>query len=60
MPPVRAISAPPLAVSCKKPRFLYAFAMCCHMTSSGEIIPVWSRTVYDVVMQSCARIGFKP
>jgi|GEM_PF-3051469 len=35
-------------------------AMCFHLTASGLIIPLWSRTAYDEVMLHCARIGFKP
>ena len=34
--------------------------MCFHMTASGAIVPVWTRTGYDEVMLQCARIGFKP
>jgi hypothetical protein len=34
--------------------------MCYHMTRAGECVPVWSKTGYDDVMLSCARIGFKP
>ncbi len=34
--------------------------MCFHATSSGAILPVWTRTAYDEVMLRCARIGFKP
>jgi hypothetical protein len=30
------------------------------MTSTGEILPVFTRTVHDEVMVNCARIGFKP
>jgi len=35
-------------------------SMCFHMTASGSIVPVWSKTAYDEVMLHCARIGFKP
>jgi hypothetical protein len=35
-------------------------AMCFHATTSGAILPVWSKTAYDEVMLHCARIGFKP
>ena len=34
--------------------------MCFHMTASGTLLPVWSKTAYDEVMLHCARIGFKP
>ena len=34
--------------------------MCYHMTASGSLVPVWSKTAYDEVMLHCARIGFKP
>jgi len=34
--------------------------MCFHLTASGLIVPLWSRTGYDEVMLHCARIGFKP
>jgi len=34
--------------------------MCFHMTASGILLPVWTRTVHDEVMLRCARIGFKP
>ncbi|MFT3986076.1 hypothetical protein [Aestuariivirga sp.] len=34
--------------------------MCFHMTASGSILPLWSRTAYDEVMLHCARVGFKP
>ncbi|MCB1380436.1 MAG: hypothetical protein KDK89_19015 [Alphaproteobacteria bacterium] len=34
--------------------------MCFHMTITGELVPVWTKTVYDEVMLHCARIGFKP
>jgi hypothetical protein len=34
--------------------------MCFHMTASGGVVPVWSKTAYDEVMLHCARIGFKP
>lgn len=34
--------------------------MCFHMTTSGILLPVWTRTVHDEVMLHCARIGFKP
>jgi hypothetical protein len=34
--------------------------MCFHATTSGQILPVWSKTAYDEVMLHCARIGFKP
>jgi hypothetical protein len=34
--------------------------MCYHMTASGELLHVWTRTVHDDVMLNCARIGFKP
>jgi hypothetical protein len=30
------------------------------MTTSGILLPVWTRTVHDEVMLRCARIGFKP
>jgi hypothetical protein len=39
---------------------MYDLAMCCHVTLSGEILPVWTRNRHDEVMVSCARIGFKP
>lgn len=34
--------------------------MCFHLTASGLIVRLWSRTAYDEVMLHCARIGFKP
>ena len=34
--------------------------MCCHMTSSGQVLPIWTRNRHDEVMVNCARIGFKP
>jgi hypothetical protein len=30
------------------------------ITSSGRLLPVWTRTSYDEVMLHCARMGFKP
>jgi hypothetical protein len=39
---------------------MYVLPMCCHMTSAGIILPIWSRTLHDEVMVNCARIGFKP
>jgi hypothetical protein len=42
------------------PDLRYNPSMCFHMTATGEVLPLWSRTAYDEVMLHCARIGFKP
>jgi len=44
----------------KAPKSAISRAMCFHMTSAGDVLPVWSKTAYDEVMLHCARIGFKP
>ncbi len=42
------------------PRAWHCPSMCFHLTASGEVIPVLSRTAKTDVLVNCARIGFKP
>lgn len=30
------------------------------ITTSGHLIPLWTRSAYDDVMLNCARIGYNP
>jgi hypothetical protein len=34
--------------------------MCFRLTSSGELLHIWTVSLHDEVMRLCARIGFKP
>jgi hypothetical protein len=34
--------------------------MTVHITHTGRLVALWTRTGYDEVMLHCARVGFKP
>ena len=57
LPAIRSCGAADIAVL---PANCHKTAMCYCITTSGEVVPVWSRTNYDEVMLHCARIGFNP